>query len=104
LGAIDALEDLKKQVKTLNFEDYKFIQIVEENFQTTKLPASYLRHVLFKIEYARDSRVMAFNTGSGLNPDARQGRKEACERIEKFVRELDVLLKKIERSETQHDK
>ena len=99
LGAIDALEHLKIRVKALNVEDYQTIQIVEENFQTTKKPKSYLRHILFQIEWARDRKRMEFNPGSGWNPDAMQGRKEACGRIEEFVRELDVLLKKMERSE-----
>lgn len=99
LGAIHALNYLKEQVENLNIEDYSTTSIIQGEIRTLiesqifRPPASFLNNVLLKIKFTLDRKMSDGSRGSGMNPDAMPGRKEACEKIIKFVYNLDVELK-----------
>lgn len=93
LGAIHALESLKKQVASIKIETYSIIGIVEVEDIPIKPHASFLNHVLSNIENTRKYKMIDFSAGSGANPSARPGREEACLKIKKFVQDLDAELK-----------
>jgi len=75
LGAIDALEGLKRQIKSLDDE---------------LSPTVFLNQVAMWCDEFADLAIIAGNPGSGANSEALPGRKEACRRIKQFVRNLKV--------------
>lgn len=92
LGAISALEFLKGQVQGLDPDKFEFIHIVEKSeseIPTLRNPKGFLSRVLFSIEHAREYIRLDGRVGSGPDPDAVQGRNEACDRIRKFVCQLN---------------
>lgn len=94
LGAIHALENLRKQVEAIESETYATIGIVEvTDTPTIKAHASFFNHVLSNIENTCKDKMRDFSAGSGANRDAVPGRIEACLKIKKFVQNLDVELK-----------
>ena len=91
LGAIDALEFLKSSVEDINVNRYKTMRIVEESSEdfTSLRPATgFLSEVLLRIETTLEIKMIAGHAGSGANPNAMPGRKEACMRIKRFVYDL----------------
>ena len=89
LGAIDALEFLKKQIEGIDIASHTTMHIVEEpSSPVIRRPPSFLNEVLFWIEETLKLKLIHGNPGSGANPNAMPGRKEACMRIKRFVYKL----------------
>ena len=87
LGAIDALEFLKKQIDGIDIASHAILHIVEEpSSPTIRRPPSFLNEVLFWVEETLELKSIHGNPGSGAN--AMPGREEACMRIKRFVYDL----------------
>ena len=89
LGAIDALEFLKKQIDGIDTASHAILHIVEEpSSPTIRRPPSFLNEVLFWVGETLELKLIHGNPGSGANPNAMPGREEACMRIKRFVHDL----------------
>ena len=89
LGAIDALEFLKKQIGGIDIASHTVLHIVEESSSATiRRPPSFLNEVLFWVKETLELKLIHGNPGSGANPDAMPGREEACMHIKRFVYDL----------------
>lgn len=91
LGAIEALKFLKGMVENIDDTEYKTLRIVEESsedFQWLRPASSFLSDVLLKLEITLKDKMVYGHPGSGANPNAMPGRKEACMRIKRFVYDL----------------
>ena len=91
LGAVEALEFLKSGVENIDVNGYNTMRIVEESssdFQTLRPATGFLSQVLLRIESTLKDKRIYGHPGSGANPKAIPGRKEACMRIKRYVYEL----------------
>ena len=89
LGAIDALTFLKRQIEGIDVAQHKVIRIVEESSSPViRRPPSFLNEVLLWIDETLKLKLIHGNPGSGANPNAMPGRREACMRVERYVYEL----------------
>ena len=89
LGAIDALEFLKKQIGGIDIASHTILPIVEEpSSAVIRRPPSFLNEVLLWIDETLKLKLIHGNPGSGANPNAMPGREESCMRIKRFVYDL----------------
>lgn len=91
LGAVEALKFLKGMVENIDDTGYKTLRIVEESsedFQWLRPASSFLSEVLLKLEITLQDKRVYGHPGSGANPNAMPGRKEACIRVQRFVYDL----------------
>lgn len=89
LGAIDALKFLKRQIEGIDITQHKVMHIVEEPSRPVlRRPPSFFNEVLLWIDETLKLKLIHGNPGSGANPNAMPGRREACMRLERYVYEL----------------
>ena len=89
LGAIDALEFLKKQIDGIDIASHTILHIVgEPSSPVIRRPPSFLNEVLLWVDETLKLKLIHGNPGSGANPNAMPGREEACMRIKRFVYDL----------------
>ena len=104
LGAIHALNRLRKQVDSIDTNDYSVLMKLKvKETPVIKRPASFLNRVLLEIEYTLEDKMIDGSAGSGANPDAVPGRKEACSKIEEFVLDLNHELNNVEIKRIMND-
>ena len=92
LGAISALEFLKRQIQGLNpagFETMGIVETSESQIPTLRNPKGFLSRVLFSIGHARKYIRLNLRIGDGPNEDAVRGRNEACDLMDEFVWQLN---------------